>query len=332
MIYIFPLILFLELSLHKIIEINFKFILFWLLFSIYFFFSLFLNDDQFLLKEYIFISLTISIYAISGYKIKNNLYIYMILASLISLFLVLISESNYKNIIGEIFIPSKTAFEGGLAWAVPLFIFASYYNKKYLYLIIFIILEILFFKRVALASIIFLFLLNIFKFKDKKIIENEIIYIFCCLFFVIFFTFFPIYFYDVIRDLLLSIFDINISQNYLSAGRYDIYILLSEGVLNNRSFFQTIFGLSSGFTSNYLTYYYGENTLLHNDFLRIYLDYGVIGIIIVTIFVISSINKNAYYKTLALYTIILFCTDNVLTYFFYWAVLLLNYNFFINNK
>ena len=61
--------------------------------------------------------------------------------------------------------------------------------------------------------------------------------------------------------------------------------------------------------------------LMHNDYLRIVSEYGVFGAAIAMFLMFGAVASGPLAGLLILYTAICFLTDNVLTYSFYWFVL-----------
>ena len=92
-----------------------------------------------------------------------------------------------------------------------------------------------------------------------------------------------------------------------------------NNILENASTLTNIFGNGSGFSHIFTSTDQASNaSQLHNDILRIRIDYGYIGIFGLIIIILNALTKNKFYMSIFFYSLTLLLTDNILTYTYYW--------------
>ncbi|QVM83708.1 hypothetical protein [Novosphingobium decolorationis] len=140
-------------------------------------------------------------------------------------------------------------------------------------------------------------------------------------------------FYRWLSVLLSEEFSFNISPNALSSGRYNGINAFEQFMAIHQSLITSIIGHGTGFTTSVLSMSLSLKQsqtykLLHDDWLRIMTDYGLIGLAAI----IGGFCLLAWHRRLglpmAVYTIVVMASDNVLTYAFYWITfaICLNYS------
>jgi hypothetical protein len=133
--------------------------------------------------------------------------------------------------------------------------------------------------------------------------------------------------FDFASSLLGQWFGVFISPNALSAGRYFAISVFSEELALNQSVGALIFGNGPGFSTYFLqvadvaALSDKHFPLLHNDILRAFSDYGIIGLLAISILSMRLLLGGRLSSFFGVYTLILLLTDNAMTYFFYWLVL-----------
>lgn len=125
--------------------------------------------------------------------------------------------------------------------------------------------------------------------------------------------------------IVLDAFNLHINTNQLSMGRLAGTEILLQA-LSQSHVWEFLVGHGAGFVGHVIsqspTLYDNNFRLLHNDWLRIYVDYGAIGLAaVVFVFWKAMSSKTPWIAAAALYTAILFMTDNVATYSAYWFAL-----------
>lgn len=177
-------------------------------------------------------------------------------------------------------------------------------KKQYLWFIFNFIFVILSFKRIvfiSLISIIFFRLLKLEKF--KRVIFLAIIANSIWLFFSYFIT------TDSFKNLSFDLF--NMSPGFLTQGRSTFYEIIFSAFKEN-TLFNAIFGIGGGETRRIIeNSFYGKAQLLHNDILKIFVEYGLI-VFYIFIYLLYKNKKGILFLTM--YLNVLFLTDNTLIY------------------
>lgn len=220
---------------------------------------------------------------------------------------------------------SQSVFEGTLGLISPLLVFYYFQKKKYGYAVICALISVLMFKRIAIAAMIISVLYGIIlsKLKNKRLAQT----ISMILILLIWFLSINInQVFEIVSNIYLEYFGTSVGPDSFSSGRYSIFAYIWNAYLSNQSILQWIFGRGVGRSAEIMgsgeMLSFTNLPLLHNDWMKILIDYGISGsaIIIFTLSVMSS--KNLMYSMVSIYTAILFSTDNVVVYASYWLVAL----------
>ncbi|MGB0958888.1 MAG: hypothetical protein ACPGVK_01455 [Halocynthiibacter sp.] len=130
--------------------------------------------------------------------------------------------------------------------------------------------------------------------------------------------------YEWIAAWMNVIFDQPMSANSLTSGRY----FATDAFLHARpdpSFWQSMFGMGPGASADILQSIQDLDgkrfKLLHNDILRLWVDYGWFGLGVVLLGGWHAMMQGRLLAFAVLYVGILFLTDNVLTYVVFWLAL-----------
>ena len=216
---------------------------------------------------------------------------------LLSLFFKKQQELNIAN--------SKAILEGTDSFIFGMFYIFFFYNKKYLYALVSIVLVVLTLKRIVLGACVILTFLIYFEsflaYNKKKV--------------VLFFTSFTaIYISYLFADKQLNQLVYTYtgqSIDFITMGRYEIqvaaYDFWSKSGLSSLVFGKGI-GSSSIFVSNFTL---GRIPLLHNDWAKLVFEFGLFGgILFIWFFANSFFHK----LSLSLFLSLSFITDNILIY------------------
>jgi len=126
------------------------------------------------------------------------------------------------------------------------------------------------------------------------------------------------YVYVLYSNLLYDVVGRRVTPNEISSGRYVLTEAFWNRVLDENTIVQWIFGGGVGRSSSGLSGIAdaigSDLVLLHNDWIRILSDYGIVGILIVCVTSSALMSRGRLPFLCALYTLICFLTDNTLTY------------------
>ncbi|MDG2045268.1 MAG: hypothetical protein P8J78_11725, partial [Maricaulis sp.] len=246
-----------------------------------------LNFAEIALKEYVFILLSISPFVLK-FAVSRRFAKYLVVVGLVNVVIILTSTdaTGLDLSVGS----SSGRAESSFGLIVPIVFFALYIQKRWMWSLVAIVICFLMFKRVAIIAMILavgfdLVLIgqarNAFKQMLKPIAGVTL------LAFTMLVSLNSVVFYETASIFLLDSFDLRISPNALSSGRYYTVAVFTHRVLDDVSWVQIVFGHGPGASSYYLSNMTalgeGQFSLLHNDWLRIFTDYGLIGISVVSV-------------------------------------------------
>ena len=212
------------------------------------------------------------------------------------------AEINFYNIIlGENFSNLENNFHPFLFG-----LFSIYFlnRKQYFFFFLNFVFSIISGKRIVIIAILLIIIILMNPKKIRNIILSPITVVMCSLTYVLFSFLLSSNFFD---DL---IFDFTgFSTSFLTMGRSSFYATL----FNYFHFdaLQILFGNGFG-TASRLSLDLTDN-LVHNDHLKLFLEVGLIGLIIF-IYLLVKYSKNKY---LAIYFITIMLTDNVIVYSYF---------------
>jgi|GEM_PF-4050796 len=204
-------------------------------------------------------------------------------------------------------------------------IFLIYFlsQKKYLLSILAIILVLLAGKRTIIFGLIPPLIAFIVFLKFNKSILVALYFLFCSIIAININNILSQFF------VLIGIDDIDPSQ--VLEGRIEPNLFLNK-IIHQKSLINYLFGNGAGQADITLSIYrpmqwaeqYPIGTNPHNDFLKIFYDYGIIGIIsFAFIFYLLGSKTNAAGKSFLVFTATVMITENPLIYIYYWYVLLM---------
>lgn len=115
--------------------------------------------------------------------------------------------------------------------------------------------------------------------------------------------------------------DENLSANSISLGRSDLAAILAKG-MHDSGLYHQLLGFGPGSADALLDRTVGSSNP-HNDWLKIYFDYGLVGFVGFHVVLYLIHPNTALGNRLYIFLAIVMCTDNVLIYVFYFVYLFL---------
>jgi hypothetical protein len=115
----------------------------------------------------------------------------------------------------------------------------------------------------------------------------------------------------------------SIGINQFTNGRFDVYKFIIARLLSTPH--NLIFGEGPGFSADFLeaTYKNAGFEHPHNDFLKILIDNGFVGLCVIIFAYLAFIGRSVYSLAISIYIITLWLVDNTFIYYFHNAVLFL---------
>ena len=222
-----------------------------------------------------------------------------------------LSMMSLSNILSISWISSSSAMESSLAH--DFIIMEMYYlmnkeKKKALICIFFCMLSM---KRLSfiLAPLLFIIANKIGNVKVKKKTVNivKIITIMSPIVVLLLYS-------HNVQDYLYENFNINLNE--MSTGRVQIYDTLSNSIP-----YYNGLGSINEFLSSFVKTKFGTtwNGILHNDFLRIYLETTILGVIFVGNNLVEIGKKNRWHFLMVCYLIFVAITSHIFNYFSVWV-------------
>lgn len=319
LIYLTPLAIIFIQVVNKSLKINKAGLFFLAIYAIYCTpFLAFSDKSNFTVFAHISCSLIAASLTFTTSQKYLQIYIYIIFFSSIAMIIAIQEELGFS-----ILTPTQATYESSFALIIPLMGIWSAANRKNIPLILSIVSSFIIFKRIALLGlIIVLILIYLDRFdRIKPVSIAARILIPIILFFI------GLESNNVFQSIsyYLRSYDIFISPNELSSGRFDTIGYISSDLQQRTGFIQIIFGDGVGATNTFLArhnYVNSNFTLLHNDYLRVLVDYGWFGIITLITALIYLSTKKGFIGYASIYSSVLFLTDNIISYHFYWIFLL----------
>ena len=218
-----------------------------------------------------------------------------------------IEEVKHPFLIVDAFLTSDLATESNFAFEFGLFfiVFSEEKNKRYGLLSA--ILLILSFKRIALAAVVFYFILAALRKLSRQKLHpagNKVLLLTANgLVVLLLFLFFTGTFDDFIEETF------GVSSNFITQGRYNIYqdIFHHFGKID-------FFGFGLGAINTFLSHTGYELVNLHSDLLKVFFELGPL-LFIAWIYFFHKWANTFLSACLAIYMNVLFLTDNVFIYF-----------------
>lgn len=115
---------------------------------------------------------------------------------------------------------------------------------------------------------------------------------------------------------IFELFDLEVSIDAFFQGRYEIARFLSR-VAFEREPLDFALGFGPGAADVLTRYVDQEFGNPHNDWLKIFIDYGYIGLVATILFMCSLCLRSPVQFSVVMATCVMFVTDNLLIYFFY---------------
>lgn len=221
----------------------------------------------------------------------------------------------------------KGAFETSFGLSLPLLMIVFYVQKKRVLLIITSVICLLMFKRIAILAVITCISIDfLIRLLPGVRLQRTfwVVSASTVLILAVAFALQSPYAFEILSDVLAS-YGTYLSPNNISSGRYNATLSFYNAAYSERSVAEWLVGDGSGASSTYvrrLPEFDGSFQLLHNDFLRVLTDYGLFGLgATLCVMFLALKSRDRIVALSALYTVLLFMTDNVATYLYYWLTL-----------
>ncbi|MCE5974340.1 hypothetical protein LZA78_12670 [Sinirhodobacter sp. WL0062] len=217
---------------------------------------------------------------------------------------------------------AQTAGESSLGLALPLVAIHAWASGRRRVFLVSLLLSVLMFKRIALLALAIVIVLEVlqsgrFPRLGAVLRAALIAAVFLC-------GLNSTLVYEHLSALAQSLFGLSLSPDEVSSGRYFATLLFQDWLGAHASIFSSLVGHGPGFSTRFLT----ESAdlaqkhfpLLHNDILRLHSDYGFVGLVGAFWAFQRMARAAPAARGIATYTALIFLTDNVLTYFYYWVI------------
>ena len=233
-------------------------------------------------------------------------------ASLAILFIAMVVEFSSQPIAltFDIF-SSQGLAESSLAFPIGLLVIYFFHERRWLLLLLSALLFFAAFKRIALlAAIIVIFMHLAVRLFGRRSIPRAI-----AVLTVIVCSIVSLYTMELFQFAVSVISDTDVSQSSLSLGRSE----LAQGLwdqIHHGTTMNTLFGFGPGAADTVLLHVDGGPNP-HNDWLKIYFDYGIAGFVTLHVILFLMHNRIGFAPMLYIYTAMVMMTDNVLLYMFH---------------
>ncbi|OUD10445.1 hypothetical protein BVC71_02790 [Marivivens niveibacter] len=326
LIYILPATVAFELTLRGSLRLK-PYLLSTLIIYLTFFFPYSANNTEAHTKEAVFLILSLTVATIA-FKTPKWFPTYFLFSCLITVAIRGLINGLSLSEIKFGLASSNIGTETSLGLITPLVAIFLFTKGQRVLGFLAIIVTVLMFKRIGLVALLTVLLIDTLQytyFKKLKISHSAATTVKIS---IILTTatigLFPTEFYQIISNIYYNTTGNYVSPDHLSSGRYFALSVFTDNLIENLTTTTILFGNGAG----YSTYFLGESSLLldkhypllHNDFLRMFSDYGLIGLFVGVLFLLKLAIKDRLSSNFSTYTSILFMTDNVLTYFVFWLV------------
>jgi hypothetical protein len=126
-------------------------------------------------------------------------------------------------------------------------------------------------------------------------------------------------------DFIRTALNWDVNLNLLTSGRYNVQSRFLYAADSHFSILNFIVGHGVGAhhaVLDHVTWALGSyHNLLHDDWMRIFYDYGLIGVAIACVVFVRVSRISRLHFALAGYTVVAFLTGNAFSYVFYWGIL-----------
>ncbi|WP_145996767.1 hypothetical protein [Monaibacterium marinum] len=278
------------------------------------------------IKEFIFISASLLMFTIH-FKTHKITAILLVISTGIVALPGLSSLAALDT--SAVFRSGSIVSESSFGLVAPLVGILFYTQRRYALFAVTLLISLLLFKRIAIGAVIVVILFDMaFHMGGRNLIAKSGIYRLCTgllLGGALVFCLNSVVAYEMVSIILQKYLDVFVPPNEISSGRYFATLYFSDTISQQSSIITFLMGHGPGkstFTLATLPELAETNfPLLHNDFLRISVDYGAVGVLLVVYALWRSLQGGRLVALTALYTVFMFMTDNVATYLLYWLAL-----------
>lgn len=274
-------------------------------------------------KEFIFILLSFFV-AVLSFRVPDKFIIAILMAGVATVLITIITSNTGE--FGMLIMSSKGFAESSLGLIIPLVAILFFMQRRWFLFLVGFFITFLMFKRIALGAMVVVLLFDhLSLFTKHVIIVRALKWGLFAIALIVSLNSTMVFVW--LSNLVSRQLDITVSADALSSGRYNATIIFLQKISHNRTWLNWFFGFGSGYSTSLLQTSHelvGKNfQLLHNDFLRILVDYGVLGLSAIVAGFLKAINGNRVVSAFAIYSVFIFVTDNVATYLVYWICLVL---------
>ena len=282
-----------------------------------------IQNGLFGLKEYLFVFLSIFTFAIPFRTQSLSPSIILFCGFSLAIGRILFYGSASPSI--SLFASSRGVAESSFGLVMPLLAIVFYLKRRWIGFLLAILVAWMMFKRIALAGLALALALDYVLMLCRPGCSTErlaliirLILLICA----VAISLNSLQFYEWVSSAIYSLFEIRFSPNQISSGRYYSTSVFLDFWREDLNLLAIIFGKGPGFSTKFLQtspiLIQNHFPLLHNDFLRILVDYGAIGLLGVCIGFVWAFKAGRTAAAFATYTLVLFMTDNAATYLVYW--------------
>ncbi len=317
LLYLFPAFLIIEVIATKKVGLNLSHLLY---------FALFLSfwgvraavTGEFQPKEALFIGLSLLVFVL---RFQVSKIFPLLLLSGAATYVSVSLATSSAPFFGQSLASSRTAAETSFGLIVPLLSLYFFHNKRSLLFVFSTLLVILMFKRISFLGLALALLVHFVAQqpggKHLSVIASTTIVLIAL---GVALNSVPVY--TSLSDASIWWTGNYIGPDELSSGRYNAILHFDYIRLQNFAIFPGLFGAGAGYSTDLI----GEISrqqmknfpLLHNDFLRIAVDYGYVGLALIVVALLKSLTYDGLARAFGVFTATVFVSDNVATYLSYW--------------
>ncbi len=216
------------------------------------------------------------------------------------------------------FSKSVGLIESTLAFPLGIVFLYYFHERKWVRSLIAVLLLFVAFKRIALFAVVIAVFLDVaFRLVGARGINK-----FAALGFVIVFSLMALLSEQIFAFYAEEVATSRMSANEVSLGRWQHATLLWDHIASH-GWSHTVMGFGPGAADDLVNSNDDSFDNPHNDWLKLFFDYGIIGFISAHAILFILFSRNSLGLMIYIYTAILMMTDNVLIYIFYFVYIFL---------
>ncbi|MBF9045520.1 hypothetical protein LSUCC0031_00145 [Rhodobacterales bacterium LSUCC0031] len=330
-VYFIPVIIFIEMSIRtKFFLIN-NFILIRFILIIFILLMVIVKPNE-RVNEGIFVILTLFMFSVAFRSPNLTAEFFLIAFALNFIHTIFVHGISFSDLLPTLY-SRRVESESILGLITPLATISVFIRRKFAWTLLGIFLTIAFYKRIALFGLCAVFFLDFIRYSFPKKLQipsgyQKILYM------SLIFTIFMIgikfnIFLESLLNLWYNLTGYRLDPHQISSGRYGAIMEFQNFLREEQNLWSLLFGHGPGYSSTFFMLHVSSQTSfthVHNDYVRIFSDYGLLGVAFIFLFFIRSFSLGRLSGALSLYVAIVFLTDNTSIYFVFWLpyVLILN--------